>query len=100
MTEKELYNVLKLQNQVDCTREEVFDLHIESVSENLVQVSKICAELPRTKSGKVKIDQFMKLPILSEEAFKAIDKNRFAHTYITKNFLKKCDISSGCQLIC
>ena len=24
LTEKELYNVLKMQNQVDCTREEVF----------------------------------------------------------------------------
>ena len=43
----------------------------------LLQVSKICAELPHTKSGKVKVEQFMKLPILSEEAFKAIDKNRF-----------------------
>ena len=40
-------------------------------------MTKICAELPHTKSGKIKIEQFMKLPILSEEAFKAIDKNRF-----------------------
>ena len=31
---------------------------------------KICAELPRTKSGKIKIENFMKMPILSEEAFK------------------------------
>ena len=31
---------------------------------------KICAELPRTKTGKIKIENFMKMPILSEEAFK------------------------------
>ena len=28
LTEKELYNVLKMQNQVDCTREEVSDIEI------------------------------------------------------------------------
>ena len=46
-------------------------------------MSKICAELPHTKSGKIKIEQFMKLPILSEEAFKAIDKNRFLCSMLT-----------------
>ena len=60
-------------------------------------MSKICAELPHTKSGKIKIEQFMKLPILSEEAFKAIDKNRFARCSqmkIMDSRLFRCNIAS------
>ena len=57
-------------------------------------MSKICAELPHTKSGKVKIEQFMKLPILSEEAFKAIDKNRFASDFaVDSTQLFRCNQS-------
>ena len=40
----------------------------------IVQVTAICSHLPRNKQGKMKIDEFINLPILSEEAFDALDK--------------------------
>ena len=40
----------------------------------ILQVSAICSHLPRNKQGKMRIDEFINLPILSEEAFDALDK--------------------------
>jgi len=34
------------------------------------------AHIPRTSNGKMRIDEFINLPILSEEAFNAIDRNK------------------------
>ena len=38
------------------------------------KITKICEHLPRSKNGKIKISDFINLPILSEEAFQAIDR--------------------------
>ena len=78
--------MVRLQCHVDCGREEVDRGTLLGFTGYLLQVVKICAELPRCKNGKIKIDHFMKLPILSEEAFNAIDKNRDG--FITKGELK------------
>ena len=43
-----------------------------------LQVSAICSHLPRNKQGKMRIDEFINLPILSEEAFDALDKYKCA----------------------
>ena len=43
-----------------------------------------CAELPRNKQGKIKVSDFMELPILSDGVFDAIDKN--GDGYITQLF--------------
>ena len=61
MTEKELYNVLKIMNKVDITQDQVFA---------------ILEHLPRKRNGKIKLEEFLTLPIISEDAFKAIDRNR------------------------
>ena len=39
-----------------------------------IKVYAICSHLPRNKSGKMKIQDFIELPILSEETFNALDK--------------------------
>ena len=46
----------------------------------------MCKELPRSKKGKMKISDFMTLPILSEGSFGAIDRNHDG--FITKGELK------------
>jgi len=50
------------------------------------KVSAICSHLPRNKQGKMRIDEFINLPILSEEAFDALDKNHDG--FLTKGELK------------
>ena len=40
----------------------------------LFQVFAILGHIPRTASGKMRIEEFINLPILSEEAFNAIDR--------------------------
>merc|ERR1712109_271803 len=61
LTVREWFNVIKVQNKVDIS---------------LDRLQSICEHLPRTKKDKIKISDFMSLPILSEEAFKAIDRNK------------------------
>ena len=41
---------------------------------NLSQVAKACEHLPRSKTGKIKIEDFINLPIMSEEVFKTFDR--------------------------
>ena len=61
-TIKEWFNVIKIQNKLDISLE---------------KLTKICDHLPRQgKADKIKITDFINLPILSEEAFQAIDRNK------------------------
>eukprot|EP00090_Calanus_glacialis_P006313 TRINITY_DN14932_c0_g1_i1.p1 TRINITY_DN14932_c0_g1~~TRINITY_DN14932_c0_g1_i1.p1 ORF type:complete len:153 (-),score=67.88 TRINITY_DN14932_c0_g1_i1:137-595(-) len=71
LTPDEFFNVLKLQNGVECTKEEV---------------KTVCGPLPCTKDGKIKIRDFLYLDIHSESAFRAMDRNKDG--YITKGELK------------
>ena len=32
--------------------------------------------LPRKRNGKIRVEEFINLPIISEDAFKAIDRNK------------------------
>ena len=43
-----------------------------------IKVFAICSHLPRNKNGKIKIQEFIDLPILSEEAFNALDKYKLS----------------------
>ena len=83
----EYFNVMKLQNGVDCSKDEV---------------KTVCLPLPCSKDGKIKIRDFLYLdihrwcrkgvksnlllPMFSEAAFKAMDRNKDG--YITKGELK------------
>jgi len=67
----EFFNVLKLQNGVECTKDEVRG---------------VCGPLPCTKDGKIKIRDFLYLDVHSESAFKAMDRNKDG--FITKGELK------------
>ena len=60
LTEKEMYNVLRI-NKVEITQDQVFA---------------ILEHLPRKRNGKIKLEEFLNLPIISEDAFKAIDRNK------------------------
>ena len=55
LTEKEMYNVLRI-NKVEITQDQVFA---------------ILEHLPRKRNGKIKLEEFLNLPIISEDAFKA-----------------------------
>ena len=55
-----MYNVLRI-NKVEITQDQVFA---------------ILQHLPRKRNGKIKLDEFLNLPIISEDAFKAIDRNK------------------------
>ena len=41
-----------------------------------MQVFKILGHLPRKRNGKIRVEEFINLPIISEDAFKAIDRNK------------------------
>ena len=56
-----MYNVLKIMNKVDISPDQVFA---------------ILEHLPKKRNGKIKVEEFLNLPIISEDAFKAIDRNR------------------------
>ena len=91
LTPDEYFNVLKIQNGVDCSKDEV---------------KTVCLPLPCSKDGKIKIRDFLYLDIhrygikyqiltkiwwklnhvYSEAAFKAMDRNKDG--YITKGELK------------
>ena len=47
---------------------------IQRLKSSSSQVFAILAHIPRTSNGKMRIDEFINLPILSEEAFNAIDR--------------------------
>ena len=91
LTPDEYFNVLKIQNGVECSKDEV---------------KTVCLPLPCSKDGKIKIRDFLYLDIhrqslkhsqkyftifnivkfFSEAAFKAMDRNKDG--YITKGELK------------
>merc|ERR1711997_839581 len=82
LTADELFNVVKLQHGIDCSKEEV---------------RKIVSPLSKDKEGRIKIDDFLLQDIHSEDAFKAIDKNKDG--FITKGELKLAKKSVGMDQI-
>merc|ERR1712045_841980 len=60
LTVDEYYSVLKVQFKVDCTKNDI---------------RKVVADLPMDKHYKINIKDFIKVPILSDDVFKAMDKN-------------------------
>ena len=50
------------------------------------QVFTICSHLPRTRAGKMRVEEFINLPIISEETFNAIDRNKDG--FLTKGEIK------------
>ena len=52
---------VKIMNKVDISQDQVFA---------------ILEHLPKKRNGKIKVEEFLNLPIISEDAFKAIDRNR------------------------
>merc|ERR1712050_468846 len=71
LSDKAMFNVLKIQNKIDCKQEQVFG---------------ICSHLPRTRAGKMRIEEFINLPIISEETLNAIDRNKDG--FLTKGEIK------------
>ena len=53
---------------------------------SFLQVFAILSHLPRGRNGKMKIDEFINLPIISEETFNAIDRNKDG--FLTKGEIK------------
>lgn len=64
LTVDDLYNVVKCQVHVDCTKNDI---------------RKLVADLPMDKNYKISIDDFCRTPILSDEVFKMMDKNNDGH---------------------
>jgi len=60
LTVDEFYSVLKVQFKLDCTKNDI---------------RKVVADLPMDKNYKIVIRDFTRLPILSDDVFKAMDKN-------------------------
>ncbi len=58
---EEYYNVLKVQNKLDCSKDDV---------RNLVE------DLDKDKEGKVSIKDFVSHPIISQAVFDTIDRNK------------------------
>ena len=64
LTPDEYFNVMKLQNGVDCTKEEVSSTnHIKSKIPKSLEVRTICGPLPCNKKGEIKIRDFLYLDI-------------------------------------
>jgi len=82
LTPDEFFNVVKLQNGVDCSKDEI---------------KKILKPLPTDKDGRIKIDDFLHKDVHSEDAFKAMDKNKDG--FITKGELKLAKKNIGMKEI-
>jgi len=82
LTADDLFNVVKLQNGIDCSKDEV---------------KRIVSPLSKDNEGRIKIEDFLRQDIHSEEAFKAIDKNKDG--FITKGELKLAKKSVGMEQI-
>lgn len=78
LTPDEFFNVVKLQNGVDCTKDEVniilyiFTGHISLENVFFFQIKKILKPLPTDKDGRIKIEDFLYKDVHSEDAFKVI----------------------------
>ena len=57
------------------------------------QVFAILSHLPRRRNGKIQVDEFINLPIISEDAFKAIDRNKDG--FLTRGELKMSNKSAS-----
>lgn len=67
----EYYNVIKVQQKVDITKDEI---------------RRLVADLHMDKEYKISIQDFMTVPIISEAVFQAMDKNKDG--YVSKGELK------------
>ena len=81
LSDREAFNVLKMQHKVNISQEKVnIQFWVSLFGTNnfnanyIFKVFAILAHIPRTSNGKMRIDEFINLPILSEEAFNAIDR--------------------------
>ena len=75
LTADEYFNVLKLQNGIDCSKE---------------QVKKILSSLPADKDGRIKIQDFLHTDLHSEEAFKVLCSPFISAVYIKKRVQTLC----------
>ena len=69
----------------------------ELISKTYFQVKKILSALPNDKDGRIKIEDFLHTDIHSEDAFKAMDKNKDG--FITKGELKLAKKNVGMNQI-
>ena len=53
----------------------------------------ILSHLPRRRNGKIQVEEFINLPIISEDAFKAIDRNKDG--FLTRGELKMSNKSAS-----
>ena len=53
----------------------------------------ILSHLPRRRNGKIQVYEFINLPIISEDAFKAIDRNKDG--FLTRGELKMSNKSAS-----
>lgn len=60
LTVDEYYSVLKVQFKLDCTKNDI---------------RKVVADIPMDKNYRIVIKDFSRLPILSDDVFKAMDRN-------------------------
>ena len=63
LTPDEYFNVMKLQNGVDCTKEEVISANYINKIPKPLEVRTICGPLPCNKKGEIKIRDFLYLDI-------------------------------------
>ena len=57
------------------------------------KVFTILSHLPRRRNGKIQVEEFINLPIISEDAFKAIDRNKDG--FLTRGELKMSNKSAS-----
>ena len=79
LTADELYNVVKMQNKVDCSKDDI---------KGLVE------DLGPDRDGRVAIKAFMSEPIVSQAVFDAMDRNKDG--FVSKGELKLA--KKGCTL--
>lgn len=71
LTVDEYYNVIKIQNKIDCSKDEI---------------RKLVADLEMDKEFKVSVKDFMTAPIISEDVFNKMDRNKDG--FVSKGELK------------
>ena len=90
-----MFNVLKIMNKIDISQDKVA-LTIVSRKCRLwcyFKVFAILSHLPRRRNGKIQVEEFINLPIISEDAFKAIDRNKDG--FLTRGELKMSNKSAS-----
>ena len=88
LSEMEVLSVLSYVD-ISCQHDKAnlnkYSTHMPCVI-SLLQIVSICSNLPRNRSGKMRIEEFLNMPILSEEAFNALDRLAVGCLVIMKIF--------------